>query len=68
MSDTLLVCRDLTGEVYHRDERQTEVCRTSATSEVRRTPEDAAREILEQARRFVSYCALPIGQESGVAA
>jgi sulfite reductase (ferredoxin) len=33
-----------------------------------RTPEDAAREILEQAGRFVTYCAEPIGHESGVAA
>jgi sulfite reductase (ferredoxin) len=33
-----------------------------------RTPEDAAREIIEQARRFVNYCAEPIGQEPGVAA
>ncbi|MGI9066434.1 MAG: nitrite/sulfite reductase [Pyrinomonadaceae bacterium] len=72
-----LVCRDPTEEAYHRDERQTEVCRTfatsevcrtSATSEVRRMPDEAAREILEQARRFVSYCALPIGQKSEVAA
>jgi hypothetical protein len=54
-----LVCRDPAEDVYDPDERQTEVCRT---------PEEAAREILEQARRFVSYCALPIGQESGVAA
>jgi len=53
------VCRDLTEEVYHPAERQTEVCRTS---------DEAAREILEQARRFVSYCALPVGEESGVAA
>ena len=29
MSDTLLVCRVLTEKVYHRDRRQTEVCRTS---------------------------------------
>ena len=29
---------------------------------------ESAREILEQARRFVSYCALPIGQQTGVAA
>jgi len=63
-----LVCRDLTEEAPLRDERQTEVCRTSATSEVRLVPEDAARAILEEARRFVSYCALPIGRESGVAA
>jgi hypothetical protein len=27
-----LVCRDLKEEVYHRDERQTEVCRTSVSS------------------------------------
>jgi len=65
------VCRDLTQDdsqvasdklkcVGH--EGQTEVCRTD------RTPDEAAREILEQARRFVSYCVLPIGQESGVAA
>jgi sulfite reductase (ferredoxin) len=33
-----------------------------------RTPEEAALELFEQARRFVSYCAAPIGQESGVAA
>ena len=37
-------------------------------TEVSRTPEEAAREILDEARRFVSYCAVPIGQESGVAA
>ncbi len=37
-------------------------------SEVYRTPDEAARRILDEARSFVSYCAVPIGQESGVAA
>jgi sulfite reductase (ferredoxin) len=60
-----LVCRDLGEEASIREEasfgnqRQTEVCRT---------PEEAARELLEQASRFVKYCAAPMGQESGVAA
>jgi len=63
-----LVCRDLTEEAPLRDERQTEVCRTSAILEVRRTPEEATRVLLEEARRFVSYCAVAIGRESGVAA
>lgn len=59
------VCRKLGEEASVREaasfgnQRQTEVCRT---------PEEAAREILEQARRFVNYCAVPIGQESRVVA
>jgi uncharacterized protein (UPF0332 family) len=53
------ICRDRAGEVIDGKQRQTEVYRTS---------EGAAQEILEQARRFVSYCAEPIGRESGVAA
>jgi sulfite reductase (ferredoxin) len=58
--DASLVASDKLKCVEH--QRQTEVCLTS------RTLEEAAREILEQARRFVSYCGVPIGQESGVAA
>ncbi len=53
------VCRDLADEVVDRDQRQTKGYRT---------PEQSAREILEEARRLVNYCAVPIGQESGVAA
>ena len=37
-------------------------------SELNRTPDEAARKILDEARRFVSYCAVSIGQQSGVAA
>jgi sulfite reductase (ferredoxin) len=37
-------------------------------SEVYRTPDEAARKILDEARSFVSYCAIPRGEESGVAA
>ncbi|MDQ2977149.1 MAG: nitrite/sulfite reductase [Acidobacteriota bacterium] len=37
-------------------------------SEVYRTPDEAAQKILDEARRFVSYCAIPRGEESGVAA
>jgi sulfite reductase (ferredoxin) len=37
-------------------------------TEVYRTTDEAARRILEEARRFVSYCAASTGQESGVAA
>jgi uncharacterized protein (UPF0332 family) len=37
-------------------------------SEVNQTPDEAARKILDEARRFVSYCAVSIGQQSGVAA
>jgi sulfite reductase (ferredoxin) len=37
-------------------------------SEVNRKPEEAARKILDEARSFVSYCAIPGGEESGVAA
>jgi sulfite reductase beta subunit-like hemoprotein len=33
-----------------------------------RTPQEAAREIVEQARRFVNYCAAPIAQDAEVAA
>jgi sulfite reductase (ferredoxin) len=54
-----LVCRDSAEKVPDGDQRQTEVYRTL---------EEAAREILEEARRFVDYCALPIGREAGVAA
>ena len=54
-----LVCRDGAEEVSEENQRRTEVYRT---------PDDAAREILEEARRFVSYCALPLSQRSGVAA
>ena len=39
----------------------------SPISEVSRTPDEAARKIVEEARLFVSYCAAPIGRESGVA-
>jgi hypothetical protein len=42
--------------------------RQAAALQIHPTPEDAARAILEEARKFVSYCALPIGRESGVAA
>jgi len=35
---------------------------------VYRTPEEAARKILDEARKFVNYCAAPIRDESGVAA
>jgi sulfite reductase beta subunit-like hemoprotein/uncharacterized protein (UPF0332 family) len=59
------VCRDLAEEVPYEKQRQTEVYRTS---EVYRTPELAAREILEEARRFVSYCAVPLAQGLGVVA
>ena len=52
-------------EVHDGNQRQTEVRRTT---EVYRTAEEAARKILDEARSFVSYCAVPIGQESGVAA
>ena len=58
------VCRDA-RETDRADQRQTEVRRTA---EIYRTPEEAAREIVEEARRFVSFCAVPIGKESGVAA
>jgi dissimilatory sulfite reductase (desulfoviridin) alpha/beta subunit len=37
-------------------------------TEVRRAPEDAAQRILDEARRFVSYCAVQIGQEPEVTA
>jgi sulfite reductase beta subunit-like hemoprotein len=37
-------------------------------SEVYRTPDGGARKILDEARSFVSYCAIPRGEESGVAA
>ena len=37
-------------------------------SEVNRTPDEAARKILDEARKFVRYCAVSIGQQSGVAA
>ena len=53
------VCREPAKEVSDGNHRQTEVYRTT---------EDAARKILDEARRFVSYCAVPIGQQSGVAA
>ena len=46
--------RDFDGE-----QRQTEVCRT---------PEAVARQILDEARKFVSYCALLEKKETGVAA
>jgi uncharacterized protein (UPF0332 family) len=64
-------------EQLKNDVRQTSVCREGAEevskgnqrqTEVYRTPDDAAREILDEARRFVSYCALPLSQRSGVAA
>jgi sulfite reductase (ferredoxin) len=64
-------------EQLKNDVRQTSVCREGAKevsegnqrqTEVYRTPDDAAREILDEARRFVSYCALPLSQRSGVAA
>ena len=48
-----------------RDVRQTSGVRQA---EVYRTTDEAARKILEEARRFVSYCAASTGQESGVAA
>src|SRR6266545_4398902 len=35
---------------------------------VYRTPEEAARKVLEEARKFVNYCAASIRDESGVAA
>jgi len=53
------VRRDRTEELLEGNERQTEVYRTT---------DEAARRILEEARRFVSYCAASTGQESGVAA
>ena len=59
------VCRDLAEEVREGNQRQTKVCRASEAS---RTPDEAAREILEEARRFVNYCALPLSHWSGVAA
>jgi len=37
-------------------------------SEVNQTPDEASRKILDEARRFVNYCAVSIGQQSGVAA
>ncbi|HEY8188662.1 MAG TPA: nitrite/sulfite reductase [Pyrinomonadaceae bacterium] len=37
-------------------------------SEVCQIPDEAARDILEEARRFVNYCAEPVGQGKGVAA
>jgi sulfite reductase (ferredoxin) len=53
------LCCDGSKEVSEGNQRQ---------AEVYRTPDDAAREILDEARRFVSYCALPLSQRSGVAA
>jgi len=53
------VCRDPVEGVPDGGQRQTEVYRAT---------EEAARKIIDEARRFVSYCAVPIGQESGVAA
>ena len=47
------------AEVHDGNQRQPEVYGT---------PDDAAREILEEARKFVNYCALPLSRESGVAA
>ncbi|HEV8131451.1 MAG TPA: hypothetical protein VGQ81_09370, partial [Acidobacteriota bacterium] len=37
-------------------------------TEVNRTPDEAARKITDEARRFVSYCAVSTGQQSEVAA
>jgi uncharacterized protein (UPF0332 family) len=37
-------------------------------SEVCQIPDEAARDILEEARRFVNYCAEPVGQGKDVAA
>ncbi|HZE69301.1 MAG TPA: nitrite/sulfite reductase [Pyrinomonadaceae bacterium] len=56
------VCRSLAWGTSSAGSRQTEVCRTS------RTPEDAARKLLDEARRFVSYCAEPLSRVSGVTA
>lgn len=52
------------------EELMSNIRRTSDVrqTEVYRIPDEAAREILEEARKFVSYCAVPMGQESGVAA
>jgi sulfite reductase (ferredoxin) len=47
------------AEVHDGNQRQTDVYGT---------PDDAAREILEETRNFVNYCALPLCRESGVAA
>jgi sulfite reductase beta subunit-like hemoprotein len=53
------VCSDGTGEVLDASQRQTKVYRTT---------EDAARGLIDEARRFLSYCALPLSHKSGVAA
>ena len=53
-----LVDRDTT-ETDRREQRKTNG---------QRTPDDAARDLLDEARRFVSYCALPLSQEVGVTA
>jgi sulfite reductase (ferredoxin) len=37
-------------------------------TEVYRTPDDAARKLLDEARRFVSYCAVPLSQKAGATA
>ena len=60
-----LVCRDLGEEASIREEAS---FGNQRQTEVYRTPDEAARELLEQARRFVNYCAAPIAQESGVPA
>jgi hypothetical protein len=39
----------------------------AAALQIRPTPEDAVRALLEEARRFVSYCAVSSGREAGVA-
>jgi len=54
------VCRDPVEGVPDGGQRQTD--------EVYRTTEEAARKIIDEARRFVSYCAVTIEQEAGVAA
>jgi sulfite reductase (ferredoxin) len=42
--------------------------RQAAALQIHPTPEEAARALLEEARKFVSYCAVAFGRESGVAA
>jgi sulfite reductase (ferredoxin) len=53
------VCRELAESESEETRRQTEVCRT---------PEEAARAILAEARSFVGYCAQGTFAEAGAAA
>jgi sulfite reductase (ferredoxin) len=53
------VCRELAESESEETRRQTEVCRT---------PEEAARAILDEARSFVGYCAQGTFAEAGAAA